>query len=541
MPKARTLALSTLILVIGSIASKALGFLRESVLAYYYGATKITDSYIIALSIPVFILVGISGAVATSAIPIIGKVEAEEGKRGVDRLVSSLANAAIIVSSALMLIGIVFLKPLVKALAPGFGQDMLDLTVKLSLTMMPMAIMTMLQAVFNSLLQFKGDFSINALSGALQNTITIGFIIIASRQMGITAASIAALASSVAITLFQLYRLAGIGYKHTWIIDYKSYGFVAILKMMVPIMAAGAVSQLGVMIIRSMGTGLQEGSVAFINYAQKLVLMPYAIIGTSVITVFYPTISKQYHEKGTDGFLGSLHRSMSTLYFMLAPLAAGMMFLALPLVKAVYERGAFTGDMSLATSVVLVYLSVSMPFMGLADLFSKALFVMQDTMTPLVVTVIATVFGVALAWALGPSLSYIGLAAGMSGQYLASLAMSFALFNRKLRLDSRNADSKTSSEGRMVVSFTRKLLVSVVKTTVSTGAMMAALFLARRLIEGRLPQGGFIGTLIELALYVAIGGIAFIAAAAAVKADELMLILNTAKGFLAKIIRRLAR
>ncbi|HOG53283.1 MAG TPA: lipid II flippase MurJ, partial [Bacillota bacterium] len=161
MKKSRTLATSTLILVAGSIASKLLGFLRESVLAYFYGATKVTDAYIIALSIPAFIMLGIGGAIGTSTISVASRIESEKGQGGVFRLVSTLANSAVLLSTALMLLGLGFIRPLIASLAPGFDEGTLALTTKLTIIMLPTAVLSLLQSVFNALLQYKGDFSIN--------------------------------------------------------------------------------------------------------------------------------------------------------------------------------------------------------------------------------------------------------------------------------------------------------------------------------------------------------------------------------------------
>ncbi len=541
MRKSRTIAISTLILISGSIVSKLLGFLRESVLAYFFGATKVTDAYIIALSIPAFILLGIGGAISTSIIPIASKVEKEEGQPGLFRLISNLTNTAILVSVALVALSIVVIDPIIGAFAQGFDKEATILATKLTLIMLPTSVFMLAQAVLNSLLQYRGDFFVNALTGALQNSITILLVVLTGRSIGISSAAIGTLASSASITLLQLLRLRGIGYRHKWIINVRDDGFKAVIGMLAPIMAAGLISQLGVVVIRSIGTGLGEGSVAFINYAQKLVLMPYAIIGTSIITVFYPTISKQFQASGTSGLLGSLHKSMSTLYFALAPIAAGAVFLATEVVKVVYERGAFTSEMTTATSIVLVYLAVSMPFMGLADLFSKALFVMQDTVTPLIVTAASSIFGVALAWLLSPSLSFIGLAIGMSGQYLASLLLSSYLFNRKL-VKSRTASQKGTKEGieHPIVAFNKRLLVSIAKTTASTAVMILALVASKRLIGNRLPTEGLLKTLISITIYAAIGGISYVLAAALLKTDELTFLFGIAKGFLLKLRNKLA-
>jgi len=235
---------------------------------------------------------------------------------------------------------------------------------------------------------------------------------------------------------------------------------------------------------------------------------------------------------------------MSTLYFALAPIAAGAMFLAPLVVRLVYQRGAFTSDMTAATSIVLVYLSVSMPFMGIADMFSKALFVMQDTVTPLIVTIFSTAFAIALAWILAPSLSYAGLAIALSAQYLASLMLSSVLFNRKLRNSGRPDPanvSDASAKGLTVSGFTTKLLITFGKTTAATLAMTGGLYLSRMLIGGRMPLTGTVKVIAEIILYTGIGGAVFILAAAILKTDELMFLVNTARGFLEKFRRKLAR
>jgi len=116
------------------------------------------------------------------------------------------------------------------------------------------------------------------------------------------------------------------------------------------------------------------------------------------------------------------------------------------------------------------------------------------------------------------------------------------LFSRKLRKEKAvTAISAEQGTVHTVIDFTKKLLVSVVKTTTATAVMIGALMLSQRLIGYKIPSNGFIGTLIGILIYTVIGGIFFIMTAALFKADELMFLFNLAKGFMVKFKNKLAR
>ena len=201
-----------------TIASKLFGFIRELTLSYFYGASNISDAYLIALTIPSVIFAFIGTGIATSYIPLYSNIIQEKGIETADRFTNNLINFVLILCTAIVFLGFLFTEPLVKIFASGFYGDTLNLATHFARIMLFSLYFTGLAYIFRSYLQIKDNFIIPALLGFPLNVLTITAIILSSngKLTILVIGSVLAIASQLLLLIPFMYRK---GYRYHFVLD----------------------------------------------------------------------------------------------------------------------------------------------------------------------------------------------------------------------------------------------------------------------------------------------------------------------------------
>src|SRR5690554_2060025 len=121
---------ATIIVMIITLLSKITGFFREILLGSKYGATYVTDAYLVSLTIPQTLFASIAAAIATTYIPLYSSIRINEGPKEGVRFTNRILNVVLTASAMLTALGMIFTKPIVSVIAMGFKGEVLDLAVK---------------------------------------------------------------------------------------------------------------------------------------------------------------------------------------------------------------------------------------------------------------------------------------------------------------------------------------------------------------------------------------------------------------------------
>ena len=156
-----------------TVISKALGFAREMVLSYDYGASSITDAYLISQTVPAFVFSFISVGIATGFVPIYSRIVNERGKLEADKFTSNLSNTLVLVAAILVVMVLIFTRPIVKFFASGFTGETLVLAMKLTKISVFGVCFTNLVNIFSAYLRLHGNFSVPALVSFPMNLVII--------------------------------------------------------------------------------------------------------------------------------------------------------------------------------------------------------------------------------------------------------------------------------------------------------------------------------------------------------------------------------
>jgi len=427
------IARATAIVTGATIFSKILGFGREMALAAVFGASAVTDAYLVALIIPA-VLFGIVGStITTVGIPVFSEYIHQPEKRGeLGGIIWATFHALLVVFAAVVLIGLPLAPWLVKILAPGFSFAQASLTVGLVRIMLPMVILMGLVGWAQGVLNAHQHFTMPALMGIPYNLIMIGGIFLAGAFGGIAGvawATVLATVSQFFIQVPALYR-HGITYRWTW--HWRHPALRRMLLLAGPVIVGVGANQLNIVVDRMLASGLAEGSISALSYAQRALGIAQGLFAVPLITVLYPSLTERTALADLDGLRRALGRGATLLAFLILPLTAGLIVLRQDLVQFLFQRGAFDANDTLMTASALFFYSPGLIFLVWRDLLNRAFYALQDTVTPMWTGVAAVISNVVLNLILVRYLAHGGLALASSLAAVLACLLLFIFLRRRL-------------------------------------------------------------------------------------------------------------
>lgn len=427
----RSMAAAVFWITLLSVASKILGFGREMALGAVFGISYETDAYFVAMSIPTVIFSSIFVPLQTTTIPVYTRY-LQKGKAEAQGLAGSLFYSIVILSLFSAFLGFVFASPMVRLLAPRFTGETSALTVELARMMMPAVPFVALAPVVTALLHSHRSFLLPAAAGFPFNLILIFAILGFGPHYGITAVAAAlviALASQLLMQLPGLFQMDIIKWSFR---DFDYEGLKNILILTVPVLIGLVGNDINLLVDRILASGLPEGSIAALTFASRLNSMPHALFGVTLLTVFFPQLSRLAVNNSIVEFKYCLERAAGAIIFLLVPSVAGFALLRTPIVKILFQRDAFDAHATAMTAVALLFYSLGLVAWALNGLLSRAFYSFHDTRTPVIVTFFTVTINILLNLILIRYMAHAGLALATSIATNIGLLVSFLLFSKKI-------------------------------------------------------------------------------------------------------------
>jgi putative peptidoglycan lipid II flippase len=422
---------TALILMIISIFSKLFGFTRDITLSYFYGASSISDAYLISITIPMVIFSFIGKGISTGYIPMYSKIERNNGVESANRYTNNLINILIVICTVISILGFLFTEQIVKAFASGFEGDALILAVKFTKISLLGIYFTGLVYIFNGFLQLKGNYTIPALVGFPLNFFIITSIFLSSKTsiLILSVGSVIATASQLILVLVFAYKRS---YRYKFILDKKDEHIKTMMYIALPVIAGVSVNQINVLVDRTLASQIAIGGISALNYANRLNGFVQGIFVLSIATVMYPMISKMAAENNIIGLKKILADSISSINLLVLPATIGSMIFAEPVVRLLFGRGAFDSQAVSMTSYALFFYSIGMIGFGLREVLSRAFYSLQDTKTPMINAAIAMIMNIILNIVLSKFLGIGGLALATSISAIFCTVLLFISLRRKI-------------------------------------------------------------------------------------------------------------
>ncbi|MBI4265536.1 MAG: murein biosynthesis integral membrane protein MurJ [Acidobacteria bacterium] len=488
-----------------TLTSRILGVAREVVLAALFGAGNAMDAYNVAYRIPNLVRdLFAEGAMSSAFVPTFTRHLTIAGKDAAWRLGNHVVNALLVITLGLVVLGMVFAESLVTLFASAYREvpGKLELTVQLTRIMLPFLTFVALAAAFMGMLNSLHRFFIPALSPAMYNVATIAcaFLLVpvmpAVGLPGIAAIAIGSLLGGVSQLALQWPSLRREGFVYRPVLDWRDESLRRVLVLMGPGTIGLAATQVNVFVNTVLATGEGTGAVSWLNYAFRLMYLPIGLFGVSIATATLPAVSRHAAQQDDTGVRGTIADGLSLMLMLNVPATVGLMVLATPIVRVIFERAAFTAADTAATAAALRFYAIGLIGYSVVRIASPTFYALGRNRTPVVVSVATVLVNAALNLALVRVLGYRGLALGTSMAALFNAVLLMVLLRRRLH----------GLDGRRVAD-------SFVRIVVASAAMGVATVATHGALDGWLPGRGLVGEIARLAATIGVSLVVLAAAA----------------------------
>lgn len=496
---------TTIVLMIVTIIAKILGFGRELVLASVYGVSLYSDAYLVALNIPAVIFSAIGGALATTFIPLYFECSNVNGESRALEFANNVFNIVTIISIFLAGIGLIFTEPIVKVFAMGFDGEVLKIAINFTRILILGIMFIGLSNIMTSYLQIKNNFIIPGIISIPYNIIIIISIVL-SIKFGPYMMVWGTLIGTISQFLFQFPFASKYGYKYKLFINVKDKYLRKTMHLLGPVFIGFAVNQINMMVDKTLASTLIEGSISALNYASKLNGVIMALFITSIVSVIYPMLSKLSSENKKEEFISSVVLSINSVILLVIPISVGAIALSYPIVKILFQRGAFDDKATSMTAIALGFYSIGMVSFGLRDVIGKVFYSLQDTKTPMINGAIAMILNIIMNIFLVKIMGHAGLALATS---ISAIICTFFLFNSlKKRIGYFGQD---------------KILKATIKSLIAAIIMgFVTIFSYNNL--SKVLDIGVINDIISLVISIGIGAFVYLVIVIILKVEEISFI-----------------
>jgi len=501
-------------MIVAIFLSRVLGWIRAAVIAHQFGATNLSDAYYAAFTVPdllYFLLAG--GALSSAFIPVftsyLAKGEKEEAWHVFSTIITVMSTALFF----LILVAEIFAPQLVCAIAPGFTAEQSATTAFLSRIMLPAQLFFFLGGLLMGTLYAQQHFLTPALGPIIYNCgIILGAVTLAS-HLGIAGPAWGVLGGAfVGSFLLQLVVATKRGMQFKPSFDIHHPGVIQVFKLMLPVILGPSLPQVDVIINRAFASLLVVGSVTWLDYANRLMQMPLGIFGQASSVALFPTLAEQAAKDLRNEFRSALNLGIRAILFLTVPSSTLMMVLAIPITRIAFQRGQFHAHDTQQTAYALILYSIGVFAHSGASVINRGFYALHDTVTPVVVGTIMTVFFIGLNYLLiRPefNLRHGGLALATS--IVAILNMLAMLIILRRRIGGLN--------GKLITN-------SFVKVLIATALMAGASWAVKEMVAQMIDVSRMSGAFLQVAIAGGVGVLIYAGAVILLKVDEVQFVWN---------------
>ncbi len=367
----------TLVLCIGY----AVSFLKESVIANYFGAGASVDAYTIAIQIPVVLFAFVAVAIRSVVLPLYTDLRLnygeEESRDYINVLITILGGFSLVFITLIFC----FSKYFIMIFAPGFSPETNTEAAYLLRILSPVILTTLISNIWLSVLNVHGKFVLPSLAVLALNTTLIISVLLLHSWMGIASAAIGQLLGCCTEIIF-LYILICKYVPLKFRFDLRNQHMIKSLKMSIPVIWSTSLAEIAAMINRIVASYLFVGSIAVLNYATKINSVFMSLFTSAIATIIYPMYAESAAKQDMAGLNNRVNKTLSTYVMFLLPLTCIIMGLKREIIEVAFARGAFGLEAVNRTQALLGWLSVGLIFMGFRESLTKVFYSLKDTKTP---------------------------------------------------------------------------------------------------------------------------------------------------------------
>ncbi|MGQ9682067.1 MAG: murein biosynthesis integral membrane protein MurJ [Anaerolineae bacterium] len=510
---ARGVAASAVIVGVGQLLSRLMGFLREMVIAGIFGSSAAVSSFAIASAVPQMVYdLLLGGMVSAALVPVLSEYAGRGDRDELGRVTSTLLTVGITVFLGIVLILELLAPVLAMVLGGGFALPLRQLTTLLIRLILPSLVFFCAWGIAAAVLYARQQFVFPALASAVYNLGVILAALFLASRFQIAALSLGVVLGALLQLLIVLPGLRGLPLRVRF--DLRHPALRRIVLLYLPVIASLIVANLGIVIDRNLASRTVDQAIAWMKYATFLVQLPLGLVSVAIATATLPALARLSSPDDVARFRRTLAGALRLVLVLILPATVAILVLGQEAIRAALEHGAFTSfDTAQVTRALLFYLP-GLPFAAIDQPLVFAFYARKDTITPVWVGIagVGAYLAVGPLLAFGLGLGFIGLVIANAMQLISHCIIMWVMLQRRV--------------GTMAG---LGLLHTASRAAVASGlaglGMLAGMVGARALF----PGPGTVPAAVSLAGGGALGLTVYVAALAGLQVEELTIFLSMAR------------
>lgn len=425
-------------MMVGTLASRVLGLLREILTAGFFGATRNLDAFYVS-----YTLANLSrqllaeGALSASFVPVFSRVHKRDGEQAARSLARQVLTILLFVCTAVVLLGILASPLLVRLTAPGFEPEQTALATMLTRALFPFLLVVSVGALAMGVLNSTGSFFVPAVAPAASNLAFILILVALRDHASVWVLVAAVLTGGLCNMTLQWIWTFRLGVR---LIperpNFRNPDLRETLALFLPYAAGLSLNQVNPIVSRILGSFLEGGVISILNYADRIIQLPMGLFVIAISQAVLPMLSR-VDADDRQGFCDFVRDALRFNLFIVLPAAIGLAVVARPIVHVLLYRGAFGDWAWTATAGALACYAVGLPGIACNTVIMRALYARSLPRAAVTVTLFTVVANLALGILLMRHLSYRGLAIGTSAAFTSAALLGLRLLSCDLGLQIR--------------------------------------------------------------------------------------------------------
>ncbi len=344
-----------------TLISRILGFIRDMVIARYFGADAATDAFFVAFRIPNFLRrLFAEGSFAQAFVPMLSDYRENSNREGLQSFLDRASGSLALIVLLASLVGVIASPVLILIFAPGFWSQagQFDLSSAMLRITFPYLFFVTMTAFAGGILNAHGRFAIPALTPALLNVVMIAAALWLAPQMEVPVMALAwgVLLAGIAQLSLQVPALMAAGLLPRPRLALADADVRRLLKRMAPAIFGVSVTQVNLLVDTLIASFLMSGSVSWLYYSDRLVEFPLGVFGVAMGTAILPHLAKSHAKQDTSGFSHAMDWGLRWVLLIGLPATVGLMVLAEPLMSTLFQYDQFgSRDVVMAGRSLLTY------------------------------------------------------------------------------------------------------------------------------------------------------------------------------------------
>ena len=394
------------LIAVVTIASKLIGFVRDMVVANFYGATLVSDAYFYALQIPslaIIILGGVGGPFHSAAVAVFSKLVGANGEINdkINRLYNTFLTCSFVFFAMCAIAGFIFADKIMGLIISAGSPELIRLATLHFKIMSPIILIGGIIGIYYGLLIVHKQFILPNLSPMILSLVVIISISLAHNDKSGIILALATTIGALCQIIIQFPKLRQIGYRIKPNFDIKNNEqFKNISELLFPAILSSTIGQISIYIDMFFASTLVEGAWTSVVFANRIFQFPVGILVTAFLVPLFPIFSRLAGEGNYDSIKTYFNKGVGVLFFTAIPMIIFIMLLAQDGISLVFERGAFNSNAVIMVSEALCFLSFSIIPYVFRDSITRVYYAFNDSKTPFIIAMSSIGLKAILNWLL---------------------------------------------------------------------------------------------------------------------------------------------